>query len=80
MQKQVKQLILNKNGQRYIFRYDTGSEDSLLELLCDYAGNPELDLDFFDASVLGYKLTKNLVDQAEKLVNKNSPRQTSFLS
>ena len=71
MKKIAKQLILNKNSEKYIFRYDTGSEGQLLEALVDQATNTRTDFDWFDAAVLSFKLTQSLIGQADKLLHKD---------
>ena len=67
-----KQLILNKGREKFIFRYDSGSEDQLLDALMDQASNKKIDFDWFDAAVLSFKLTHSLIDQAEHLLNKKT--------
>ena len=34
-----RQLVLNKGAQKYIFRYDAGCEDELLDVLIEEAKN-----------------------------------------
>lgn len=58
------QLVLNKVGQKYIFRYDEGREDELLGSLIDAAKDERTDFDWFDAAVLSFKLTESLISQA----------------
>ena len=63
-----KQLILKKGKQRFIFRYETGSEDKLLDVLIEQAKNHNTDFDWFDAAVLSFKLTQSLIGQADELI------------
>ena len=73
MVKKIKrQLVLNKGGQRFIFRYETGSEDKLLDALIDQAKDNRTDFDWFDAAVLSFKLTQALVGQADELLKENA--------
>ena len=67
-----KQLILNKGHEKFIFRYDSGSEDQLLDALMDQASNKKIDFDWFDAAVLSFKLTRSLIVQAEHLLNEKT--------
>ena len=63
-----RQLVLNKGSETYIFRYDSGGEDMLLEALIAQAKNDSTDFDWFDAAVLSFQLSKNLVDEADELL------------
>jgi len=63
-----KQLILKKGEQKFIFRYDSGSEDKLLDVLVEQAKNGKTDFDWFDAAVLSFKLTQSLIGQADELI------------
>lgn len=79
MQKYLKQLVFNKNGEKYIFRYEQGSEDKLLDVLVEQAKDPQTNFDWFDASVLSFKLTEKLLSEADKMVYKDSPQHGSLL-
>jgi hypothetical protein len=73
MVKKIKrQLVLNKGRQRFIFRYETGSEDKLLDAVIDQAKDNRTDFDWFDAAVLSFKLTQALVGQADELLKENA--------
>jgi hypothetical protein len=63
-----KQLILKKGNQKFIFRYESGCEDKLLDVLVEQAQSGRTDFDWFDAAVLSFKLTQSLVCQADKLI------------
>lgn len=71
MKKQKKQLVLNKGSEKFIFRYDSGSEDQLLDVLIDQAKDGRTDFDWFDAAVLSFKLTQSLIGQADELLREN---------
>ncbi len=75
MQKSTRQLILNKGAERFIFRYDSGSEDELLDALIDQARDSQTNFDWFDAAVLSFKLTQSLIGQADELLNENTDTQ-----
>ena len=68
MKKVKRQLVLNKGTEKYIFRYDSGREDELLDALIGQVKNNRTDFDWFDAAVLSFKLTKSLVGQANELL------------
>ena len=73
MAKNTKQLVLNKNSEKYIFRYECGNEGQLLEALVDQANDSSTDFNWFDAAVLSFKLTQSLIGEADKLLHKNAP-------
>ena len=69
-----KQLILNKGVEKYIFRYQSGSEDILLDALVSQASNDSTCFDWFDAAVLSFKLTQSLITEADKLLCDKTPQ------
>ncbi len=75
MKKKKQQLVLNKGTEKFIFRYDGGCEDKLLDALIEQAKDKRTNFDWFDAAVLSYKLTQSLINQADKLLalRKESP-------
>jgi hypothetical protein len=72
MKKMKRQIILNKGAEKFIFRYENGMEDKLLDALIDQAKDERLDFDWFDAAVLSFKLTQSLIGQADDLLGENS--------
>jgi len=68
-----RQLVLNKGAQKYIFRFDSGSESQLLDALVAQASDERTDFDWFDAAVLSFKLTQSLMGEADKLLYKDMP-------
>jgi len=79
MEKSIKQLVLTKNGEKFVFRYQLGCEQQLLDSLVECAQDDRVCFDWFDASVLSFKLTENLVGQTDRLIQKNAPKTTSLL-
>ena len=77
MNKIKRQLILNKGAEKFIFRYENGSEDELLDALIDQAKDNRTNFDWFDAAVLSFKLTQLLVGQADELLGENKDAQFS---
>lgn len=72
MQKPKRQLVLNKGGEKFIFRYEPGHEDELLDALIEQAKDRRTDFDWFDAAVLSFKLTQALIDHAEELLRSDT--------
>jgi len=62
---------LNKGVEKFIFRYENGREDELLDALIERAKDRSTDFDWFDAAVLSFKLTQSLIGQADELLNEN---------
>ena len=77
MKKFKRQLVLNKGAERFIFRYENGCEDELLDALIDQAKDDRTSFDWFDAAVLSFKLTQLLVGQADELLGENKDAQFS---
>ncbi|MHC4749348.1 MAG: hypothetical protein ACYTFW_05685 [Planctomycetota bacterium] len=75
MKKLKRQLVLNKGAEKFIFRYDNGREDDLLDALIEQAKDKRTDFDWFDAAVLSFKLTQSLIGQADELLSENTDAQ-----
>ena len=71
-----KELCLQKGDQCYVFRYVPGDEEAVLDAFIELANSPETSdnpgnadrFDWFDAAVLSFQLSKNLVEEAEDLL------------
>lgn len=72
MTKIKRQLVLNKGTEKFIFRYENGREDDLLDALIEQAKDKRTDFDWFDAAVLSFKLTQSLIGQADELLGENA--------
>ncbi len=66
MKRMKRQLVLNKGAEKFIFRYENGREDELLDVLIERAKDKRTDFDWFDAAVLSFKLTQALIGQADE--------------
>jgi len=66
-----KQLVLHKGAEKYIFRYEKGSEDKLLDALIEQAKDKRTNFDWFDAAVVSFKLTQSLIGQADQILRTN---------
>lgn len=75
MRSMRRQLVLTKGAEKYIFRYESGKEDELLDALIDQAKDKRTSFDWFDAAVLSFKLTQSLIIQADELLSQNSDAQ-----
>ena len=71
MGKIKKQIVLKKGRQKFIFRYENGCEDKLLDILVEQAKSGRTDFDWFDAAVVSFKLTQSLIGQADELIGDN---------
>ncbi len=71
MKRMKRQLVLNKGAEKFIFRYENGREDELLDALIGRAKDDSTDFDWFDAAVLSFKLTQSLIGQADELLNES---------
>jgi hypothetical protein len=71
MVKRQRQLTLNKGHEKFIFRYDVGHEDELIDAMIDQAKEAATNFDWFDAAVLSFKLTQSLICQADELLQAN---------
>ncbi|MEX0887012.1 MAG: hypothetical protein WD009_11290 [Phycisphaeraceae bacterium] len=57
------ELVLLKDGQRFVFRCAVGRERELLAHLRTLAADPEVELDAFDAAVLSQQVVRRLSDR-----------------
>ncbi|MBN2063391.1 MAG: hypothetical protein JW745_01220 [Sedimentisphaerales bacterium] len=64
-------LTIQKEGEQFVFRYIPGNEEKLLDAFVDLANNEENNFDWFDAAVLSFQLSKNLVEEADKILCPN---------
>jgi len=67
-----RQLILRKGAEKFIFRYEVGGEDKLLDALIEQAKDKRTSFDWFDAAVLSFKLTQSLIRKADELLGEDS--------
>jgi hypothetical protein len=70
-----RQLVLSKGVEKFIFRYEEGCEDDLLDSLIDQARDNRTNFDWFDAAVLSFKLTQLLVGQADEILGRKNNAQ-----
>jgi hypothetical protein len=77
VKKKKRQLILNKGKEKFVFRYDSGCEDKLLDALIEQAKDKRTDFDWFDAAVLSFRLTQSLIGQADDLLRERGPDRST---
>jgi hypothetical protein len=77
MKRPQRQLVLNKGTEKYIFRYEQGREDELLDALIDQAKDKRTDFDWFDAAVISFKLTQSLIGCAEQILREDVDVRTT---
>lgn len=68
MKRLRRQLVLNKGIEKFIFRYEQGREDELLDAVVAQVKNRRTSFDWFDAAVLSFKLSQTLIGHAEGLL------------
>ena len=63
-----KELSLLKADETFIFRYEPGHEETVLDAIVETANDRGNRFDWFDAAVLSFQLSKNLVEEADRLL------------
>ncbi len=58
MERSLNVLALVKDGERFVFLYDTQSTPQVLQTLGKFAADPELCFTWYDAAVLSQKVRK----------------------
>jgi len=64
-----RELALVKGKQRFIFWYEAGEEERILESFVVLANDRASEFDWFDAAVLSFQLSKQLVEEADALLS-----------
>ena len=70
----LKEMSLLKGNENFVFRYEPGQEERVLDAFVDMANDRSSKFDWFDAAVLSFQLSKHLVEQADALL---CPKRTS---
>ena len=68
MPQDKKVLSLVKGQDRFVFKYDPGSEEDVLDAFVDMANEQKNNFDWFDAAVLSFQLSRQLVEEADRLL------------
>ena len=61
---QTYQFSLVKGTQRFLVRCGAGDEEASIARLMDWAEDPDIDFDWFDAAVLSRQITQRLFARA----------------
>ncbi len=69
---EIKELSLIKKDENFIFRYEPGDEEELLDTFVKLANDRGNNFDWFDAAVLSFQLSRNLVEEADNLLGLDS--------
>jgi hypothetical protein len=64
----MRQVVLVKDGQRFVFRYEQGEESKVLASLMQMAKDPDNQLDWFDAAVLSHQMGRRMSKRLEQLL------------
>jgi hypothetical protein len=75
MKRLLRQLVLNKGAEKFIFRYEQGRENDLLDALIAQVKDRRTNFDWFDAAVISFKLSQMLIGRAEGLLEDDSDVQ-----
>jgi len=60
----IYQFALAKGADQYLVRCGAGDEESVINQLMEWAENPDLDFDWFDAAVLSRQVTQRVFGRA----------------
>ena len=63
-----RQLLLDRNGHRYTFRYRAGEEWQMLDALIAMAEDPASDIEWYDAAMLSHGIGAGLREMLQELV------------
>jgi len=58
------QFSLVKGAEQYVVRCTAGHEEEIISRLMQWAEDPDLDFDWFDAAVLARQVTQRLANRA----------------
>lgn len=64
----MRQVVLVKQGQRYVFRYTPGEESKMLDGFADMARDPKCELNWFDAAVLSHQMGQRISQQLDNVL------------
>lgn len=68
-----RELLLVKQGQRYVFRCAHGQEPQLLDQIIEMARDADSDIQWFDAAMLSHQLGSRMADQLERVKQTHDP-------
>lgn len=62
-----RQLVIVKNGERFVFGCAPGEEPALLARLGEMVRDPKIDLDWFDAAVLSHQIGQRMGSRLQRM-------------
>jgi hypothetical protein len=65
--KVIRQLSLVKGSDRYVFRYQAGQEDEVIDAFASHASDQATQFDWFDAAVLSYQMGRRLERELDQI-------------
>ena len=69
MKKSKRQIVLHKGREKFIYLYDSGEEEMILEAIKEQWKDPEISIDDLDVILLTFKLRESLVAWSEEFFN-----------
>ena len=63
----VRQLSLVKGEERFVFRYQTGHEATVIDAFASLATDRQSQFDWFDAAVLSYQMGRRLETELDQI-------------
>jgi len=63
-----RELVLVKDGHRYLFTYEPGEESSVLSGIIKLVHDPDSDLNWFDAAVLSHQMGLRMGRQLQQML------------
>jgi hypothetical protein len=64
--KTIRQISLVKGEQHFVFRYEVGQEQEMIDVFAAAAADPNSGLDWFDVAMLSYQMGRRLKLKLEK--------------
>ena len=61
------ELVYEKDGHRYVFRYEAGEEQSMLDAIERLVAMPDSQLTWYDAAMLSSQLGRNMQQQLKQI-------------
>lgn len=63
----IRQLSLVKGEERFVFRYRTGQEATVIDTFASMAADQRCGFDWFDAAVLSYQMGRRLETELDQI-------------
>ncbi len=67
MMSETRQLSLVKGEERYVFRYTSGTEATVIDAFATMASDRSSQFDWFDAAVLSYQMGRRLEKELDRV-------------